>query len=101
MNTERAPAVRALPARGFLGNKFPNTEFLNIAKVFDHAHVIFSAIAFVQMHQSWAGVVPAGEAKSFISNLKASAILDFASNSGNCHIGIIKRPAAWAFVLLS
>jgi hypothetical protein len=88
MHADYAPTSLASPAGCFLGDKFSDAEFLNIPKVFDHAHMIFGAIAFVQMLQGRAGEVFAGKAKSFVSTLKPSAILNFAPGNTNRFFGI-------------
>ena len=48
-----------------LPDKFVKAIFLNISEVFQHAHMIFCPVAFVQRFQSAAGVFCTFEAKSF------------------------------------
>jgi hypothetical protein len=88
MDANCTAAVRALPALGFLGDEFSDAEFLNIPKIFDHAHMIFAAIAFIQMPQSLTGEILAGKAKCLFAILKESAILDFAPGNTNWFLGI-------------
>jgi hypothetical protein len=55
MHTYTTTAGRAFPSDSFIAHEFTDAVSLYIRQVFDHAHVVFSAIAFIQMLDCGAG----------------------------------------------
>jgi hypothetical protein len=100
MNTNRASTLGTSPFYVFILQKFSNTEIPNISKVFDHAHIVFGSISFIQMFQVLAREIITSKTILCFTFLKNSAIFDFTSSNGNGFIGIC-CPATGAFIFLS
>lgn|GEM_PF-4959614 len=49
MNTNSSATLRTSPSGFFIANKFSYTVFLNIFKIFNLAHIVFSSVSFIQM----------------------------------------------------
>ncbi len=99
MNTNSAAAMRARPSHFFICHEFSYAIFLNVYKIFDHAHVVFGPVSFIQMFQIAAGKIVTSKTKlsAFLNDL---AFFDFASNDANGFIGIC-CPATWTFIFFS
>lgn len=63
MGREQRAAFCTGPALLFIGDKLDNTQCFDILKVFQHAHAIFGAIAFIQRFQTFAWQLLAGVAE--------------------------------------
>jgi hypothetical protein len=63
VNANNASTFWAGPSGFFIFNKFFNAIFLNILKIFDHTHTVFSSVSFIQMFQRVARKVDTIKAK--------------------------------------
>ena len=84
---EYAAACRAFVFLGLPAQEFIHAVISNELKIFYHAHVIFCAIALVQLFQSGA-VFFAFKTKLYFTFLNSFAVFDFTSNTANDFIGI-------------
>jgi hypothetical protein len=88
MNTDRAFASGTGPSYIFILYKFPNTIIPDIFKIFNHAHIIFGSISFIQMFQIYAGEISAFKTELRPTFSKYFAVLDFTSDTGDRFIGV-------------
>jgi hypothetical protein len=100
MDTNRTFTSGASPSYIFVLQKFSHTEFLNIFKIFDHAHIVFGPVSFVQMFQIIAREISAFKTKLCTAFLENFAGLDFTSHAGDRFIGV-RCSAAGTFIFLS
>jgi hypothetical protein len=100
VNTDHAAAVGARPSDFFVGNKFSNSQPLDVFKILDHTHVVSGSISFIHVLHTFAGKTVAFKTKLCIPLLKDFAVFDFAPEGADGFIGIF-HPATWAGVLVS
>jgi hypothetical protein len=100
MNTNCAFTSGASPPHIFVLYKYSHTEFLNIIKIFDHAHIVFGVVSCIQMFQIVAGEISAFKTNLCIVFSEHFAGLDFTSNTGDRFISI-RSSAAGAFIFFS
>jgi hypothetical protein len=99
VNADDAAAFRTLVLLRLLYDERVDSVVLYERKILQHAHVVFCAIALIELFQSSAGLF-AFKAKFYFTFLNVFAVFDFTSNNANCFIGIC-RPAAVTFIFLS
>jgi hypothetical protein len=100
MDTNRTFTLGASPSYIFVLNKFSHTEFLNIPKIFNHAHIVFGSVSCIQMFQIIAGEISAFKTKRCSAVSKYFAGLDFTSHTGDWFIGV-RSSAAGTFIFFS
>ena len=100
MNTNSTSTFRTRSSHFFISNKFSYAVFFNISKIYDHAHIVFSSVSFIQMFQIIAGKIVTSKTKLCFSFLENFTVYDFTSNNGNGFIGICS-PATGAFIFFS
>jgi len=100
MNANRACTPGASPSYLFILQKFPDTIIPDKFKIFDHAHIVFGSISFVQMFQIVAWEISAFKTKLCTVFEKNFAILDFTSNAGDWFIDI-HPSATGTFIIFS
>jgi hypothetical protein len=88
MDTNLASTPGASPSYIFVLYKFPDTINFNILKIFNHAHIVFGAVSFIQMFQPITGKISAFKTKLCSAISKIFTILDFTSNPGDWFIGV-------------
>jgi hypothetical protein len=100
VNTDHAAAVGARPSDFFVGNKFSNSQPLDVFKVLDHTHVVSGPISFIHVLHLLAWKTVTFKTELYIPLLKDFAVFDFAPEGADGFIGIF-HPATWAGVLVS
>jgi hypothetical protein len=99
MDANRSTASRTGPSFSFLLQELFHTGVPNTFQVGDHAHAVFGPVSFVQMFQVFAGKIVTSKTKFYFPFLHHFAVFDFASNNGNCFMGIF-CPATGTFIFL-
>jgi hypothetical protein len=99
MDADSAAAGGAGPSALFGADKSPDTGFLNISQVFDHAHVVFSTVSLIQMLHCRARERTALKAELESALLHGGTVQYFAPHAGNGFSGILS-PAPGAPVPL-
>ena len=97
MNTYCAFTFGASPFYILVLYKFPDTVILDIFKVFDHAHIVFGPVSFIQMFQIITGKIFAFKTKLSPILLECLTGFNFTSNTGDRFIDV-RYSAAWTFV---
>ena len=99
MNADRRAAFGTSPFCFFGFKKFPDAGFLDVFQVFDHAHTVARAIAFVYVPNFVARKLRALKAVRRVGFLKKRAVFHPASYARLVFTGIV-APAAGASVFL-
>lgn len=100
VNTDDAAAFCATPPRLLIFDKGIDTDRSDILKVLEHAHPVFRPVSFVQLLQSFTGVVLAFVTEFRLTVRNIFTVFNDASHAGRRFGGIIPA-AAGAFSLLS
>jgi hypothetical protein len=100
MYTDRTPAGRTLVLLGLPAQELVDAVVSDELEVIDHAHLVFGSVSFVQVFQTTTGRIVTSKTELCFTFLNNFAVFDFASNNGNCFIGIC-CPATGASVSFS
>jgi hypothetical protein len=100
VDTDGAAAVWASPSDFFVCDKLPNSKFLDVFEVLDHAHVVFGSIPLIQMFHSFAREAAAFKTKFCIPLLQDFTVFDLAPDNADGFVGIF-HPATRAGVFVS
>ena len=100
MDANNASTFGAGPPCFFISDKFPYAEFFNMLQIFDHTHIVFGSISFIQILQKCARKVITFKAEFCFAVSKNFAIFNFASGTGNRFVDVIDS-AARTFIFIS
>jgi hypothetical protein len=88
MHTNRASTFGTSPSYFFIRDKFVYVELFKILKIFDHTHVVFCPVSFIQMFQIIARKIITIKTELCFIFLKNKAIFDFTPDASNWFISI-------------
>jgi hypothetical protein len=88
VNTNGAAARRTGPSYCFIFSKLSDADRFDITQILYHAHLVFGAVAVIQMFQSGTGKALTFKAIFGLAILECITIFYPASNAGNWFIKI-------------
>jgi hypothetical protein len=100
MNTNSAATSGTRPSQLFISNKSSYAIVIDVSEIFDHAHLVFRSVSFIQMLQILARKTVTSRTKPCSTFLDNFAVFDFTSTNGDGFVGIC-CPATGAVILLS
>jgi len=71
-----------------MSDEFSDPVFFDISEIFDHAHVVFGAVSFIQISKSFTGEIVTSKTIFGFAASNDFAVHDPASDNGNGFVGL-------------